>query len=205
MVIRRRFTRQPHRGFICVIEGIDQSGKKTQTEMLVKSLREKGLWVETLAFPVYSTPIGQLIKSSLETYGAPRVRHLLLAANRWEMHPILAKWLDEKKVVVLDRFSASNYAYGVANGLPFGWLKNLEAGLPAANMTILVDVDPKTSLKRKTEGRDIHERDLEFLSKVRRQYLRLARGLKWKVVDGTGTPDEVHNEIIGLVEKYLKP
>lgn len=171
--------------------------------MLAQRLRRKRLQVETLAFPTYSTAIGQLIKASLETYTTPQVKHMLLAANRWEMHPTLNKWLGENKVVVLDRFSASNYVYGAANGLPLTWLRSLEKGLPVPDMTVLVDITPETSLKRKMQGRDVHERDLKFLSKVRGQYLKLARSLKWTVVNGMRIPSEVHEDIALSVETRL--
>ncbi len=154
---------------------------------------------------MYSTPVGQLIKASLEGYSThpPQVKHMLLAANRWEMQPALKKWLAEEKIVILDRYSASNYAYGQTNGLPLTWLTSLERGLPKPHITILLDITPYTSLRRKSSGRDTHERDLNFLSKVSDTYHVLARRFNWTTINGEKTSEEIHRDIYRAVEKHL--
>ena len=161
--------------------------------------------MEALAFPVYSTEIGRMILTSLKGKGSPsaRVRHMLLAANRWEMEPTLRGWLAEGRTVVLDRFSASNYAYGLANGLPLRWLENLEKGLPEPDLTVIIDILPETSLTRKPKGRDSYERDLEFLSRVRASYLQLAKNRHWPVVNGERVSDEIREEILKIMDRRL--
>jgi len=50
---------------IIAIEGLDQAGKKTQTEMLVKALRRSKIKTAVFSFPDYSTTIGKEIKRYL--------------------------------------------------------------------------------------------------------------------------------------------
>lgn len=191
--------------FICV-EGLDQSGKKTQVSLLIKRLKEQGFQVEETSFPDYNTPIGKKIKAFL---GGKReydvhVRHILYTANRWERKEDIEGWLNKERLVIVDRYSPSNLAYGLANGLNLDWLLNLEKGLPEADLVIVIDTSPEVSFKRKSVGRDIYERDLPFLRKVRKAYVQLSQRFHWIVVDGEKPIKKVHDNIWKVVDKYLK-
>ena len=86
---------------IIAIEGLDQAGKKTQTEMLVKALRRIKIKTSTFSFPDYSTVIGKEIKNYL--YGkrkfTPEIIHFLYAANRHEKLDEIKKFMDENRVL----------------------------------------------------------------------------------------------------------
>jgi len=71
---------------IVAIEGGDQAGKKTQSQMLANALKKRKLKTKVFSFPDYSTPIGKQIRRYLDgkTKFPPQVIHCLLAANRWE-------------------------------------------------------------------------------------------------------------------------
>jgi dTMP kinase len=191
---------------IFAIEGIDQSGKGMQTKMLVERLRTQGHKVELISFPDYFTIIGKEIKAFLEGYRnySSQVRHMLLSLNRWERKDLIDEWLKEGKTVVLDRYSGSNYAYGLTQGLELDWLLNLEKGLPEPSITILLDLSPEMSLNRKMSGRDIHERDQELLKGVRKEYLKLAKRWCWIIVDASSDPDTVHNRIWSKLDNFIQ-
>ena len=72
---------------IISIEGGDQAGKKTQSNMLVKVLDSRGVRVSAFSFPDYTTPVGKVIKNVLNGKHTPipQVIHCLMSANRWEM------------------------------------------------------------------------------------------------------------------------
>jgi len=188
---------------LIVFEGLDQSGKKTQVELLIKNLKERGYQVEKMAFPDYNTPIGKEIKAFLrgEKEYNVHVRHILYAANRWERKEDIERWLDEEKFVLVDRYSSSNLAYGLANDLDLDWLLNLERGLPKADLIILIDTSPEASFERKHVGRDLYERDLSFLRKVREAYIQLSRKFNWIVVNGERSVEDVHSDIWGIVNR----
>src|SRR5918999_4694761 len=103
-------------GMLIAIEGIDQSGKETQTHRLRERLREAGHKVRLLSFPDYGTSIGEEIARALQgerEYGSD-VMQLLFVANRYERKPDLQRWLDGGLMLVCDRYTASSIAYGEA-------------------------------------------------------------------------------------------
>ena len=184
-------------GRLVVLEGIDQSGKQTQTQLLSKKLSEYGFQVESLSFPLYSTAIGTEIKNHLEnnSHLSLEVLHMLLSANRWELKSLICDWLSQSKYVIIDRYSYSNYAYGVATGLDLFWLKSLDSGLPPPDLTLLLDIPVEISFSRKDVQRDINERDSIILTKVRQLYLNFARDLDWPIINGDLNSDDISEEI----------
>ncbi|MGD0330276.1 MAG: dTMP kinase [Nitrososphaeria archaeon] len=191
---------------LIAIEGIDQSGKKTQTELLVEKLKENGVSATKMSFPDYKTPVGKLIKKILsnEIQVPLEVKHMLLSANRWELKPKIEELSEQRYTIVFDRYYQSNWAYGLANNLPIQWLKSLDSHLPRTNLTIVLDLQPNVSFRRKEHDRDIHEKDLEYLERVRRCFIKLASENKWVIVDGNLSIESVHNLIWKAVSERLK-
>ena len=113
------------------------------------------------------------------------------------------KTLREYDVVVADRYTASNLAYGTAHRLGLQWLEGLDEGLPEPDVVIIVDVPVPSAFKRKKEKRDIHENDRAFLLRTKTAYLRLARKYRWKIVRGIGSTGQVHENIWSVIRKVL--
>jgi dTMP kinase len=194
------------RGKIIALEGIDQSGKRTQTRLLAEELRRKGAKVSTLSFPIYKSSSGKQIQRFLQgkqKYPATAL-HMLYSLNRWENQELITRLTENADFVIADRYYPSNLAYGVSRGLGLGWLQGLDRGLPTANLVIVLDVPVLSSFGRKSSGRDVHERDKQLLLKVRGAYGALAKKLGWKVVDATRPVEEVHGAIWGIVGKRFR-
>jgi dTMP kinase len=174
------------RGRLIVFEGLDQSGKQTQSEALAAWLRARGHPVECLSFPDYETPIGREISRALagERDYTPAVMQLLYAANRFEWKPRIEGWLAAGVLVLSDRYIASSIAYGETQGLDPEWLTNVQRPLPQPDLTILLDIAPEAAARRKSSGRDRYERDLALLARARESYARQARQAGWIRVDG---------------------
>lgn len=191
---------------LIAIDGIDQSGKKTQTNLLVKRLSELNYKVIKFSFPNYETPVGQLIEKILlnEVIVPLEVKHILLSANRWELKPKIEEYIKKNYIIIFDRYYQSNLAYGIANGLPLDWLINLDKNLPNCDLTIILDIPPEISFKRKELNRDIHEKDFNYLVRVRKCFLELANKNSWIVIDGNRPIPEVHNSIWTIVSERLK-
>ncbi len=51
--------------------------------------------------------------------------------------------------------------------------------------------------------RDKFEKNREFSKKVSKTYRSLAKNKHWKIVDGTGTKEEVHQSIMKIFSKKL--
>ncbi len=193
-------------GKLIAIEGIDQSGKMTQTQLLAGRLHRLGHPTSIWNFPDYRTPLGRQLKRYL-TGSNPldfHVVHMLYAANRWERAKEITRQLKQDRKVLVNRYSYSNFAYGTAHGLQLSWLVQLEEGLPKADLVLVLDVVPKTSFERKRRRRDVHEENLAYLAKVRSAYLRLAKKFGWEVIDGERAPGAIHSELWRVVSRFIR-
>jgi dTMP kinase len=192
-------------GLLIAFEGLDQSGKETQARRLADWLRDAGHRTRTASFPDYETPIGQEIRRALageRDYGAD-VMQLLYVANRYERKPDLERWLADGEIVLCDRYAASSVAYGAAQGLDAAWLGEIQRFLPAAAVTLLLDIRPETAVVRKASGRDRYERDLTLLARVRASYRAQAGAPGWHLIDGERQPEAVAADVAAAVRVRL--
>ena len=192
------------RGLLIAFEGLDQSGKQTQAEGLRDRLVDAGRLVRLLSFPAYDTAIGTEIARALRgdrEYGAD-VMQLLYVANRYEWKSQLERELARETVVICDRYLASSVAYGAAQGLDAAWLMDMQKYLPQPDLTILLDIDPAVSARRKTVDRDRYERDLALLERVRRSYLEQASA-GWVRLDADRDRDTVAADVWQAVGALL--
>ena len=192
---------------LIAFEGLDQSGKQTQAEMLRDWLRQDGRKARLVSFPDYGTSIGEEIARALQgerEYGAD-VMQLLYVANRYERKPDLQRWLEGGIILVADRYVASSVAYGEAQELEADWLADIQKFLPPATITIMLDIAPETAVQRKAVDRDRYERDLAMQHRVRDSYRRQAAAGGWIVVDGERSKEAIAAEVITAVAPRLEP
>jgi len=192
-------------GHVLAFEGLDQSGKQTQSERLAAALRAEGRRVEFLSFPEYQTAIGTEIGKALQgerQYEADTLQ-LLYIANRYEFRPRVLEWVAAGAIVICDRYLASSIAYGEAQGLDPVWLRDVQRHLPRPTFTIVLDIPPQVSLQRKQAARDKFERDLPLLSRVRASYQRQAEAPDWLLIDGQQPVEVVADHVIREVRSRL--
>lgn len=192
------------RGLLIVLEGLDSSGKKTQTKLLKKRLKEKELDVETVSFPVYETKIGKIVASYLrgELFKKkiiPEAAAMLFALNRYEFKDEVSKKLEKGKIILSDRYTPSTMAFhgamiGEKDRVDFmNWVESIESRLPQPDLVLFLDMPveaaqslmkkrkPKKYLKGKKK--DIYEKEISFQKKVREIYLQLASEReKWIII-----------------------
>jgi dTMP kinase len=193
-------------GLLIAFEGLDQSGKQTQTELLRDRLREEGRKARLVSFPDYATSIGEEIARALQgerAYG-PDVMQLLYVANRYERKADLLRWLEGGLILVCDRYTASSIAYGEAQNLDAVWLTDMQKFLPAPALTVMLDIAPETAVKRKAVDRDRYERDLALQARVRDSYLRQAAAHQWVQLDGERPKDAIAADVFTAVAPLLR-
>jgi dTMP kinase len=195
------------------IEGIDASGKATQSRMLAARLG-----AALLSFPDYKTKVGQAIDGNLKNEWSACVPGVtlcdeptnalviqaLMTINRYEAASEIVRLLAAGDRVVLDRYYASGIVYGTADGLDTGWLERIHAFLPEPDAWVFLDVDPAESGSRRPEHRDRYERKRGFQAKCREIYFEIFRarqrqGRPWYIVDGHGDRDLVHSRICAAI------
>lgn len=190
---------------LIVIEGLDGSGKSTQVGMVSEYISKNlGRSLRYLHFPRFDAPVvGEMIARFLRgEFGGidqvhPMIVALLFAEDRRDAASDIRKWLSEGDVVLLDRYVYSNIAFQCAKleGKEAGelaeWIRKTEYsdfGIPKPDLNIFLDV-PLVFVKerlagdRKGEdreylggGKDIHEANLVFQSRVRDMYLSCCAG-----------------------------
>jgi dTMP kinase len=192
-------------GSLIAFEGLDQSGKQTQAELLRDRLKEDGRKARLISFPDYGTSIGEEIARALQgerDYLAD-VMQLLYIANRYERKADLQRWLDGGLILVSDRYTASSVAYGEAQGLDAAWLVEMQKFLPPPALTIMLDIAPETAVQRKAVDRDRYERDLAMQGRVRESYRRQAAAGGWVVIDGERDKKAIAADVYAAAKSTL--
>ena len=167
---------------IIVIEGLDGSGKATQTALLAEKLGKKGLKVRRLEYPDYDSPASALVKMYL--------------GGEFGSKP---EDVNAYCAFLCDRYSTSNIIYQMAKVADdkrdafIDWQDDFEyvkLGLPKPDRVIYLDVSPDVSqrLMEKRYGgdlskKDLHESNLSFLLTCRKSALYAAEKCGWTVID----------------------
>jgi len=216
------------RGKIITIEGGDGTGKKTQTGLLVERLRKEGYDVETLSFPQYETPTGKIVTAYLRgEFGSlnavsPKIASAFYAADRLAAQKQIKEWLEQGKLVVLDRYYESNMAHQGAKSPEqerqefIKWVYEFEVhklGILTSNLVILLtlplDIAEKAMINEKRD-KDIHESDINYAREVHKTYIIASKLFDWKIIDCMSgdasrrlTEQEVSEKVWNVVKENL--
>jgi len=194
------------RGKFITFEGGDGSGKSTQIKLAAESLKAAGFDVMLTREPG-GTKIGESIRALLlnpeNAEMSDMTEMLLYAAARAQIvRETIEPALDAGRLVICDRWADSSMVYqGAARGLGEAVREvNMYAAgdLFQPDATILLDLDPGEALARAGGGDRIEALGIEYQSKVRAAYLKLAADhpLRIHVIDAGGSPEEVHERVM---------
>lgn len=196
-------------GILIAIDGVDASGKETQSKLLTKRLKEEGKDIREISFPAYDNPSSTLVKmylngdfgdkpSDVNAYATS----VLFASDRFATYR--TDWGEDYKsgkIIVADRYVSSNLIHqaskidDMAEKDKFlAWLDDLEHNvfsLPYPDATIFLDMPPKYGgmlmrdrLNKSTGGekKDIHESDFSYLEKSYDNALYVAKKFGWIII-----------------------
>ena len=194
-------------GKFIAIDGLDGSGKGTQSELLVKRLEAEGKRVRVLSFPVYENDSSLFVRMYLEgklgdkpsdtnAYAAS----MFFGADRYVSY--VTDWKkdidDPETVVVANRYTTANAVHQLSK-LPteeweefLSWLWDFEfgkLGLPEPEIVLYLELPPSLSLslvksRSDTTGQkmDIHELDTAYMDKCYDAALYSCKRLGWKQI-----------------------
>ncbi|KAF9031250.1 thymidylate kinase-like protein [Hymenopellis radicata] len=194
------------RGAFIVIEGLDRSGKTSQTTQLKERLAKQGKKVELVKFPERTTKIGGMINAYLqsETELDDHAIHLLFSANRWELASTLISQLNDGITIICDRYAFSGIAFSAAKGLPLSWCRAPDVGLPRPDLVVFLDISAEAARARGGYGAERYEKE-ELQEKVRGVFGVLCEEGKedWVTIDAGRDVDEVGEDVWRCVEGFV--
>ena len=204
-------------GILISFEGTDGCGKSTQIRFLADYLTKKGYDVVVSREPGGSK-IGENIRNILlsdENSEMDSLCELFLyeAARAQHMAETVEPALKQNKIVILDRFIDSSYAYQGA-GRELGednvdTINKIAVKNRMPDITFLLEISPKEAFLRKG-GRDEHDRiELsgdDFFARVRAGFASAAEKYPERIVkiDASGARGETHDKIKAYVDKLLE-
>ena len=190
---------------LIAIDGLDGSGKETQTNILVDRLKIDGYAVRTLSFPMYQNDSSMLVRMYLEGRLGSRpsdtnayAASTFFACDRYASFK--SDWKADydklNKVIVANRYTSANAVHQLSK-LPreewdnfLDWLWDFEfikLGLPAPDVVIFLELTPELShelVEKRSEmtGRkmDIHERDENYMRKCYDAAVYASEKLGWE-------------------------
>ncbi len=193
-------------------EGIDGSGKSTQSRLLAGKLEAQGHEVVLTREPGGSDGAEEirrlLVEGDPDRWSAETEILLFTAARRDHLERRILPSLAEGKIVISDRFADSTRVYqGATRGDLRAMVDSLHAQMigKEPDMTLIIDMDPDKALERglaRDSGEDrFEEFGAEFQSKLRRGFLKLAEyePERCVVIDGTRGADEVGADVLSAV------
>jgi dTMP kinase len=196
---------------IIAIEGLDKSGKHTQTKMLAAYLEATGYKVMQSEFHRYDTPTGQLImdwltgKWDVDQYTI----ELIMTADKQAQQKTFDE-LEKQGVdfLILDRYTSSQQVYSKANDVAWDWTIELQRYMRYPDFEIFIDIPAEESMVRKGKHNngenDRYESDLEMLNRVRDLFLHLAKERPSLVrVNGMQSVQDVYETVVELVDDYI--
>jgi dTMP kinase len=183
------------RGLFIVIEGIDGTGKSTQARHLAEWLVAHGREVVLSREPT-DGPWGAQLRASAATGRLSPEDELQYFLNDRRQHvaETISPALAAGKVVILDRYYFSTMAYQGARGFDPAEIRRLnEQFAPVPDLLLILDIDVNMALQRiGSRGDSANEfEQRENLQRCREIFLSLKDEPFTRVIDSSGTPDEV--------------
>ena len=202
-----------HQLKIIAFEGLDKSGKRTQSELLAQELSERGYNVVHSEFHRYDTPTGKLIRQFLDgEYKAPQLAiECIMAADKYAQ----LDWFKELEqqgidVLILDRYTLSQLVYAKAQDVDADFVYGILELLPAPTFEFYLDISVEESIGRKGQHgeNDLYERNHAFLQKVQAEYNRYFEinedAGKTAVIEASRPKLDIHEEILKRTLQILE-
>lgn len=196
-------------GKLIIFEGLDGSGKGTQTNLLCQALRARGADLRQITFPDYESDSSALVRMYLSGRFGQRpddvnayAASTFYAVDRFASYKTdWGEFYRTGGLVVSDRYTTSNAVHQCSKLPPMHWdgfldwlfdFEYKKMGIPAPDAVVYLSVDVEVSqglLAARYHGdsakMDIQEKDTEYLARSRAAAEYCAHKLGWRRIDCT--------------------
>lgn len=196
------------KGVLIVFEGIDGAGKSTQAEILLNRLKAKGYDVAYFREPSESKWGREIKKRALraDSLSPEEELELFQKDRRENVERNLKPAIEERKIIVLDRYYYSTIAYQGGKGIDKEMIKKAnEEFVVKPDLVFILDIDAKRGLERIQDRKKkdkLFERE-DYLVKVRKIF-RSFEGENIIHIDALKPKEEISKEIEETILKYLR-
>jgi dTMP kinase len=220
-------------GKLIVIEGLDGSGKSTQTPLIAEELRRQGREVRIVSFPVYESDSSALVRMYLggEFGNKPGDVNAYAASSFYAVDRFASYAKDWKEfyerpdsIVLATRYTSSNEIHQLAKLERdewddfISWAEDFEyekLGIPRPDMVLYLDMKYEIAMElvsgrsEKTgQKKDIHELDEDYMLRCHKAAAFASAKLGWKNVvcyedKAPITPEEISVKIMEEVIPLL--
>ena len=206
-------------GRLIVIDGLDGSGKSTQSELVAGALRKEGKKVKLISFPDYEEPSSALVKMYLagEFSENPNDVNAYAAGSFYAVDRYASfkkfweKEYNDGTLILATRYATSNAIHQMGKLKKeewpdyLQWIEDFEyvkLGLPKPDLVIFLDMDRKVAdqlLLSRYNGdatkKDIHEKNMGYLMQCQETAHYSANMWNWKIIhcDDGEKPKPVEN------------
>jgi len=195
------------KGCLIVFEGIDGTGKSTQLHLLAERLAGCGLPVVTTKEPTegkYGQQIRALYRNRSNVTMEEELE-LFIRDRREHVNGFIEPALEQRKIVLCDRYYLSTIAYQGAAGADPGAVERMNGFAPAPDLALIFQLEPAQSIKRITDKRGDILNDfeqLESLAGVSAIFNKMDFPFIRRI-DSHQPADEVHADVINTVKTTL--
>ena len=191
-------------GVLVNLEGIDGCGKSTQSKLLLEKLEGEGEKVIILKEPT-KRPHGQKLWDVLHgkrKASNEEILELFVLDRKQHVEEKIQPALDDGTMILMDRYYYSSMAYQVAGGIDVEEIREKHVFAPRPDVVLIFDLPVSVALERVKGHSDADEFEKEeHLEKVREAYLDLENDPLVRIVDATGTPEEIFGNVWRLVSE----
>jgi len=219
-------------GKLIVIEGLDGSGKSTQTELIKERIIQSGSVVKQIKLPDYDSDSSALVKmylggcfgsdpKAVNTYAAS----LFYTVDRFANYTNV--WKEDYlngAVILADRYATSNAVHQMVKlekdkwDEYLSWLEDIEynkVAVPKPDVVIFLDMPVEVSQTLMTgryngeeSRKDVHEADVGYLKACHESAMYASEKLGWFVVhcadgDSPRSIEDINDEVFSIIKNYI--
>lgn len=193
---------------LVAISGIDGTGKTLQVNMLEAWYQKQGKKVAVVK--AYSDDVKVVCRPFIDAWTDQVAIMFLFQALHAQQCTEAINALHRGEVVIADRWDESYLAYHSCFGALAEQvdLRNQLNQMAFRNIIpdygFVITVPPEVARKRRlSRGKveRLEDRDDKYYETIQASYCRIACQRKWHIIDGTKTPEEIHQQITKFLEK----